>query len=545
MATDATTNHSAGAPETEAPAGPALTHREVMFVIGGLMLALLLAALDQTIVATALPTIVGDLRGATNLSWVITAYLLTSTAVTPLYGKIGDLYGRKRIFLFAVGIFLVGSALCGAAQNMNQLIAFRAVQGLGAGGLFALSLAIVGDITSPRERGRYQGYFGAVFGLSSVAGPLIGGYLTENIDWRWVFYVNIPIGLIALAVISSVLKLPVRRSHHRVDYLGAALLTAAVSALLLVTVWGGGHPAETVATPQGSVERPFTGYAWSSPVILGLLLGGLVLVGLFLAQERRHDEPILPLPLFGNRVFSVSVALSFVSGVALFGTVVFVPQFQQIVKGFSPTESGLLMIPLTIGIVFGAVGSGRLITKLGHYRVFPIVGTALLTLGFILLSGISVDTSETRLGIWMLVIGVGIGLFMQVVVLAVQNSVEFRHMGAGTSAVTFFRTLGGAFGTAVFGAILNNQVADNLPRFLNGAPAPDLDTIQPNVVAGFTPLVQNAVYESFARGLHVVFLWAIPAAVIAFALALALPDQPLRTVTGDDGADGPRPPAFE
>lgn len=505
-----------------------LEHREILTVVFGLALGMLLAALDQTIVGTALPTIVGDLKGATHLSWVVTAYLLTTTASTPLYGKIGDMYGRKRIYVIAIATFLIGSALCGAAQNMGQLIAFRAIQGLGAGGLMTLAFAIIGDVVSPKDRGRYQGYFGAVFGLSSVLGPLIGGGLTEHLDWRWIFYVNVPIGLIALLVVTRSLHLPRKVTEHKVDYLGAFLITLSVSALLLVSVWGGGHSGGVIERGGQMVEQAFTGFAWLSPQILSLLAVGLLAAAAFVWQEARHPEPILPLGLFKDNVFSVSVTLSFVSGLALFGAVIYLPQFQQIVKGFTPTESGLLMIPLTIGIVTGAVGSGRAISKIHRYRIFPIVGTIMLTVGFALLSLISRDTSQWSLGLWMIVVGLGIGLFMQVTTLAVQNAVEFRHMGAATASVTFFRTLGGAFGTAIFGAILNNRIAEYMPRYLEGAPAPDLDAIQPSVVMQMPEVVQNAIFESYSRGLHVVFLWAIPISLVAVALAFMLKDRPLR-----------------
>jgi len=520
--------------------GEQLSHREIMIIVGGLVLGLFLAALDQTIVSTALKTIVDDLNGASHLSWVVTAYLLTSTAATPLYGKIGDLYGRKKIYLFAIILFLVGSALCGAAQNMGQLIAFRALQGIGAGGLFALALAIVGDIIPASDRGRYQGYFGAVFGLASVVGPLVGGYFTDHLSWRWVFYINIPIGLVALAVTTTVLKLPVRKTEHRVDYLGAGLVTAAVTAFILVTVWGGGHAGSTLMTPAGAQELPFTGFAWGSWEIIGLTLAGLALLGLFVAQEARHPEPILPLHLFKNDIFSVSVVLALISGFVMFGAIIFIPQYQQVVKGFSPTKSGLLMLPLTIGIVGGTISSGALISKLGRYRMFPIVGSLITVVGFWLLSRIDENTSQVALSIAMVVTGLGVGLYMQVTTLAVQNSVDFKHMGAGTSATVFFRTLGGALGAAVFGSILNNRLRYNLEKLWPaGQPIPALDTFDRSVLANFTPAQTDALYESYSRGLHVLFLWGIPITVVSFLFALALRDEPLKShaPVGTQGAD--------
>jgi EmrB/QacA subfamily drug resistance transporter len=528
------------------------SHREILIVFSGLMLAMFLAALDQTVVSTALTTIVSDLKGSTHLSWVVTAYLLTSTAATPLYGKIGDLYGRKKIFLFAITLFLIGSALCGAAQNMDELIGFRALQGVGAGGLFSLSLAIVGDIVPPADRGRYQGLFGAIFGLSSVIGPLIGGVFTEHASWRWVFYVNLPVGLIALVVVSSVLHLPKFRTEHRIDFLGAFALTASVTTLLLASVWGGGHPSKTIQTPQGSFTSPFTGYAWGSGMIIGLIVAAVVLLGLFLWQENRHAEPILPLVLFKDRIFSVSVALSFLAGGAMFGAIIFLPQFQQIVRGYSPTKSGLLMIPMTIGVVAGAVGSGRLISKLGRYRMFPIVGTAITTLGFVLMSLITISISQVVLSVYMFIVGLGIGLFMQVTTLAVQNSVDFKYMGAATSATTFFRTLGGSFGTAIFGSILNNRLRFTLPQYLSQDQIArvNLDQLQHSLIVRYGSEISTGVFHAYSKAVHVVFLWAVPVMVIAFLLSLALPDKALRghgntaAAKGESG-EGAMTPVFE
>jgi len=486
----------------------------VLVVFSGLMLGMLLAALDQTIVSTALPTIVGELGGLQHLSWIITAYLLTSTASMPLYGKLSDLYGRKLLFQFAIGVFLVGSLLSGMAQNMYELIGFRAVQGLGAGGIMTMAQAMIGDIIAPRERGRYQGYMGTVFAVSSVAGPLLGGLFTDHLTWRWVFYVNLPLGLLALVVTQTVLRLPFQRREHRIDYLGSALMVGAVSSLLLVSAWGGSE------------------YAWSSPVILGLSGAGVVLLGLFLAQETRASEPLLPLRLFRVQVFAVGTVIMFVLGLAMFGAVAFLPLYLQVVDGASATTSGLRMTPLMLGVVTTSIISGRLISSTGRYRIFPIAGTAITTLGLYLLSRLDANSGFAEASGYMLVLGVGLGMIMQVIVLAVQNAVQFRDLGAATAGANLFRSLGSAFGVAIFGSILNNRLDYWLPRLvprdavtgistaaLTGSPA-QLRALPGPVLAG--------VIEAFARSLHTVFLWAVPVASIGFLAAWMLREIPLR-----------------
>jgi EmrB/QacA subfamily drug resistance transporter len=499
-----------------------MTHRQILVVMSGLMLGLFLAALDQTIVATALPTIVGELGGLEHLSWVVTAYLLASTVTAPLYGKISDLYGRKIVFQVAIGLFLIGSALCGIAQNMSQLIGFRAIQGLGAGGLFVMALTIVGDVVSPRERGRYQGYFGAVFAVSSIAGPLLGGWLVDNIDWRWVFYINLPIGLIALFVTASVLNLPFHRQEHRIDYPGAGLLVSGVSALLLVTVWGGRE------------------YEWGSPLIIGLAVAGLVLVGIFLWWETRIEEPILPLRLFRDRTFTLTSAAGFIVGLAMFGGIIFLPLFLQIVVGASATNSGLLLLPMMLGIIIASVGGGRLITKTGRYKIFPVVGSLLAALALFLLSTMGIGTTLVAASVYMLILGTGLGLMFQVLVLAVQNSVEMRDLGVATSANTFFRSLGGSFGTALFGAIFTGRLATNLARLVPGSELGGGDlTSSTQAILALPPEIKANVILAFADSTSTVFLAAVPFALLAFLLVLAMPELPLRE---HSQMSGPRPP---
>ena len=424
---------------------PGLSRRSILLIIGALMLGMFLAALDQTIVATALPTIVGDLHGASHLSWVITAYLLATTVSTPLWGKLGDQYGRKRLFQSAIAIFVAGSAIAGLSQTMLELIAFRAVQGLGAGGLIIGAQAIIGDVVSPRQRGRYQGLFGAVFGVATVLGPLLGGFFVDYLSWRWVFYVNLPIGVVALLVTSAQLPSHHRKVHHVIDYAGTILLGLGTTALVLFTSLGG------------------TTFAWTSAPILAMAAAGVMLTVMFLFAERRAAEPVLPLGLFANRVFSTAGAIGFVLGFAMFGALTFLPIFFQDARGLSPTKSGLQLLPLVGGLLLASVSSGRLVSRWGRYKVFPVVGTLLMVVGLYLLSTISLTTGALTIAGYLFVFGVGLGLVLQILVVAAQNAVPHEQLGTATSGVTFFRSIGGSFGTAVFGAIFANLLARKPP----------------------------------------------------------------------------------
>lgn len=514
------------APRSATPDTPVLSHRQIMLVFGGLMLGVLLASLDQTIVATALPSILSDIGGGTHLSWVITAYLLTSTATTPLYGKVSDLYGRKNVFQFAIVVFLVGSALCGLSQNIIELVAFRAVQGLGAGGLISLALAIIGDIISPRERGRYQGYFGAVFGISSVAGPLIGGFFTDSLTWRWVFYVNIPIGLLALAVTGVVLKLPYERRDASIDYAGAAILVGGVSALLLATVWGGQQ------------------YAWGSATIVELLLAAVLLLVAFVVVERRVPEPILPPHLFDNSVFVVASVVSFIIGAALFGVIVYLPEYLQVTHDSSATTSGLQTLPLMVGVLTSSIGSGRLISRIGRYKWFIVAGTCLTTAGMALMSTIGAHVSLGLLSVYMLVVGLGLGACMQNLTLAVQNAVDYRDLGTATAAATFFRSLGGAIGVAVLGAVFNAHLTANLDK-LRGGRKLNGSGFQVSLVQHLPEPLHSGVLAGFADALDTTFYFATGLAALALVGSLFLREIRLGLRSGFETADDARRSAAE
>jgi EmrB/QacA subfamily drug resistance transporter len=498
---------SAPVPDEQAAA----LRREIKIVLPGLLLAILLAMLDQLIVGTALPRIVGDLGGVAHLSWVVTAYVLASTVTTPLYGKLGDLYGRKKLFMAAIVIFLAGSALSGLAQSMTQLIGFRALQGLGAGGLMVGAIAILGELVSPRERGKYMGYIMAVMMVATIGGPLAGGFVTDHFSWRWVFYLNLPIGGVTLGYLARVLRLPLHRTEHKIDYLGAGLLGAAATAIVLVSTWGG------------------TQYAWGSGRIIGLAVLALASTVAFLLVEARTAEPILPLHLFRNRNFSLVAGLSFLAGLAMFGAITFLPLYQQTVQGATATVSGLMLTPMMVGVMVTSIIGGQITSRTGRYKALPIVGSVGMGAGMWLLSLLGVATTRVNSGLSFVVLGLGMGLLMQTTSMIAQNSVELKDIGVASSSRLFFQQIGGSIGVSVFGAIFARRLADSLNAQLPGAHIQASGgQLNPATVAGLPPAVRHDVFFAIAHAIDGVFIWAVPAMAAAFVLALFIKEIPLR-----------------
>ncbi len=502
------TDQRSTATETPSSEGNSyLSHRQILVVLTGLMAGMFLAALDQSIVGVALPRIVSELGGLDDLSWVVTAYLLTSTATTPLWGKISDLYGRRIVFQAAIVIFIVGSALCGVSQDLYQLIGFRALQGIGGGGLFAIAFAVIGDIIPARERGRYQGYFGAVFGISSLAGPLMGGWFTEGPGWRWIFWINVPIGIAALVVTSISLKLPVVRREHVIDWAGAGAIVGSVTSLLLYLNWAGGA------------------YGWTSWQGLSLAIAAIILAVGFVFIEFGATEPIIPMSLFRNRIFSSGTTFSFLMGWSMFGGIIYLPVYLQTAKGMLPTESGLAMFPAIAGILTFSIVSGALITRTGRYRIFPILGGILLIIGLGLLAQLEVDTPYWQIAISAFLFGAGLGFSMQTITVAVQNAVQFRDMGAATSSLTFTRSLGGAIGTAALGAVLGTRLAHHLGEAVDSSlPTNNIETIR--VLPDDIKIV---VLNAYTHAINDAFLVSIPVAVLALIAAFFIKEIPLRT----------------
>jgi EmrB/QacA subfamily drug resistance transporter len=519
----------------EAPAGGAdpdpdaqilRSPREIRIVLSGLLIAMLLAMLDNMIVGTAMPTIVGDLGGVNHLSWVVTSYILATTASTPIWGKLGDLYGRKGIFMASIVIFLAGSALSGLSQNMNELIIFRALQGLGAGGLIVGVMSIMGALVPPRERGKYQGMFAAVMAVAMIGGPLVGGTITDHLSWHWIFYINLPLGALALIVIAITLHLPQVRSTARIDYLGAGLLTVGIVALVLVTTWGG------------------QSYAWGSWQVAGMLaLAAVSLAGFLRVEQRvaqRGEEPVLPLHLFRSRNFSLICGLGFVVGFVMFGAITFLPLYQQSVQGASATNSGLLLMPMMLGVLVVSLVVGQAVTRTGRYKIYPIVGSLVMTAGMLLLSRLDTGTSRFTSGLFMVVLGAGLGFLMQLTMLVAQNSVALRDIGVASSSSTFFRTIGGSFGVSLFGALFSSRVTQTMTERLGVSGSKAIAghaQLTPGMLTHLPTPVREAYDHAVADGVHSIFLWGAVISVAGIAVAVFLQEVPLRATPKPSDAE--------
>ena len=496
---------------TAVTATTTLTKRQLYTVFAGIMTGLSLSALDTNIVGVALPTIVGDLGGLSQIAWVGTAYLLTSTAATPLFGKLSDLYGRRQLFQAAIATFVVGSLACGLSTTMLQLVLARGLQGVGGGGLMAMAFVIIGDVVPPRDRGRYVGLITSVFAFFSVAGPLLGGFFVDHLTWRWIFVINVPLGVVAFVVTSSALRLPFARQQHRVDFLGAALLVASVSCLILMATWAG----------EGR-------YSWGSPVTLGLGAAAILLGAVFVWWEARASEPIVPLRLFRNPIVRIIVPMMIVMGSMMFGASSFLPLFLQAVEGVSATQSGLLLLPLMVGVMISSIGTGRITAITGRYKVWPIAGTALAVLGsFLLAVGLDADTSRAYIGVAMLAMGLGFGATMPTSTLAVQNSVDWRDLGVASSLVTFFRSLGGAVGLAVYGAVFNARIASSGidERLLQA----------PSQIQDLPAATREPVITALADAVQFLFVVSVPVMVVAFVLSWFVKEIPLRETSAMSG----------